>query len=168
MVWIGFCVNMQVGKLEEWSQGENRGEKPRHREFCTTQFSGAKFAPPYPLVRVLVGPADSHSLWDSAAPRSFATSSTCFFCALRAFCSNWWYYTCSGTFHSCSWGPLLSTRGAYHLIIRSLLIYIICFWMLYIFWTTFILGLDVFHVYLVYCTLSVYIFHFKLFTHCAQ
>ena len=48
------------------------------------------------------------------------------------------------------------------MIIRSLLflffcIYILCFWMLYIFWTTFILGLDVFHVYLVYCTLSVYI-----------
>ena len=51
MVWIGFCVNMQVGKLEEWSQGENRGEKPRHREFRTTQPPGVKFAPPYPFVR---------------------------------------------------------------------------------------------------------------------
>ena len=50
------------------------------------------------------GPEDSHSPWDSAAPRSFATSSTC-----------------SGTFHSCSGAPLLSTRGAYYLIIRSLL-----------------------------------------------
>ncbi|RVW29186.1 Transposon Ty3-I Gag-Pol polyprotein [Vitis vinifera] len=29
--------------------------------------------------------------------------------------------TCSGAFHSCSGGPLLSTRGAYYLIIRSLL-----------------------------------------------
>ena len=73
------------------------------------------------------GPVDSHSTWDSAAPWSFATSSTCFSCALRAFCfswwfwSSWWCYTWSGTFHSCSWGPLLSTRGAYYLIIRSLL-----------------------------------------------
>ncbi|RVW18426.1 Gag-Pol polyprotein [Vitis vinifera] len=31
--------------------GENRGEKPRHREFRTTLPPGAKFAPPYPLVR---------------------------------------------------------------------------------------------------------------------
>ena len=74
-----------------------------------------------------VGPADSHSPWDSAAPRSSATSSTCFSCAFRAFCFNWWFwyswwcYTCSGTFHSCSWGPLLSTRGDYYLIIRSLI-----------------------------------------------
>ena len=29
--------------------------------------------------------------------------------------------------------------------------------MSYVFWTTFILGLDIFHVCLVYCTLSVYI-----------
>ncbi|RVW19567.1 Retrovirus-related Pol polyprotein from transposon 17.6 [Vitis vinifera] len=36
--------------------GENRGEKPRHREFRTTQFSGAKFAPPYPLVRIFGQP----------------------------------------------------------------------------------------------------------------
>ena len=90
------------------------------------------------------GPTDSHSPWDSAAPRSFATSSTC-----------------SGAFLSSSRGPLLSTRGAYYLIIRSLLslfcIYILCFWMSYVFWTTFILGLDIFHVCLVYCTLSVYI-----------
>ena len=113
------------------------------------------------------GLAESHSPWDSAAPRSFATSSTCCSCALKAFCFNWWFcsswwcYTCSSTFYSCSWGPLLSTRGAYHLIIRSLLslfcIYVLYFWMWHIFWTTFILGLDVFHVYLVYCTLSVYI-----------
>ena len=39
MVWIGFCVNMQVGKLEEWSQGKT-GEKSQ---------DPAKFAPPYPL-----------------------------------------------------------------------------------------------------------------------
>ncbi|RVW31942.1 Pol polyprotein [Vitis vinifera] len=36
--------------------GENRGEKPRHREFRTTQFSGAKFVPPYPLVRIFGQP----------------------------------------------------------------------------------------------------------------
>ena len=31
---------------------ENRGEKPRHSKIRTTQFSGAKFAPPTPFVRI--------------------------------------------------------------------------------------------------------------------
>ena len=93
------------------------------------------------------GPVDSHSPWDSAAPRSFATNSTC-----------------SGAFLSSSRGPLLSTRGAYYLIIRSLL-FLFCFYFVSIFYVfgchiyfgCDILGFDVFHVYLVYCTLSVYI-----------
>ena len=29
MVWIGFCVNMQLGKLEKWNKGENRGKQGR-------------------------------------------------------------------------------------------------------------------------------------------
>ena len=49
LMWfeLFFCVNMQVGKLEEWSHGENKGKQGRktktqqfsHNTSCCTKFS---------------------------------------------------------------------------------------------------------------------------------